>query len=65
MGKFALYSSKIDRKKLQKFLNPIIDGETDYESPQEMAIDLHNKMAEGLFYPDGEIERMVKQFEGK
>jgi len=48
----AIYSRKIDRVRLQRFLNLVIEGELQYKSALDLAMDIHNRMGHGEFYPD-------------
>lgn len=52
MTKFAVYSKKIDREKIQNFLNPVIEGKISYGTDQDLAVEIHNKMGAGEFYFD-------------
>ena len=49
---FAVFSYILDHRKLQRFLNEVIEGEITYESPNEMACYLWNRCVAGEFYPD-------------
>jgi hypothetical protein len=50
--KFAPYRRVLDHKKVQQYLNTVIEGETKYQSPREMACNLWNRGLAGEFYPD-------------
>ena len=50
--RFAPYRQVLDHKKIEQYLNMVIEGETKYESPRELACNLWNRRLAGEFYPD-------------